>query len=234
MGKYSIPKIEVADIFNKYGVVYRKKYKLPLQTLKVMSAIENCRTSALGGHIDKCDNCGHERNSYNSCRNRHCPKCQGLEQIKWLEKRKQELLPVKYFHLVFTIPSELNRLTLVNQKVMYGILFKAASETISMLASQKKHLGASPGCIAILHTWGQNLMEHPHVHILVTGGGLSPDSKKWISSKKNFFIPVKVMSQVFRGKFLYYLKEAYSNKEFVFEGEVKKIKEEKEFLNSSN
>jgi len=229
MHKYSNPEIEVADIFNEYGVTYRANHKLPLQSLKTMSAIENCRTSVLGGHVDKCDNCGHERNSYNSCRNRHCPKCQGLAQIKWLEKRKQELLPVKYFHLVFTIPSELNRLTLVNQKLMYGILFKAASETILMLAGQKKHLGAKPGIISILHTWGQNLMEHPHIHMLVTRGGLSLDGKRWINSKKKFFISVKVLSQVFRGKFLYYLKKAYTNNELMFKGEIEKLKTQELF-----
>lgn len=229
MEKYTRPKIEVADIFNKYGSDYREKHKLPLQSLKVMSAIENCRTIALGGHIDECEHCGHERNSFNSCRNRHCPKCQGMEQIKWLEKRKQELLPVKYFHLVFTIPSELNRLCLVNQKVLYGILFKASTETIDMLSGQKKHLGAKPGSIAILHTWGQNLMEHPHIHVLVTGGGLSQDGRKWVNSKKNFFIPVKVMSKVFRGKFLYYLKKAYTDNQLVFEGEVMKLRKETDF-----
>lgn len=229
MEKYTRPKIEVADIFNKYGADYREKHKLPLQSLKAMSAIESCRTIALGGHIDQCEYCGHERNSFNSCRNRHCPKCQGMEQIKWLEKRKRELLPVKYFHLVFTIPSELNRLTLVNQKVLYGILFKASTETINMLSDQKKHLGAKPGCIAILHTWGQNLMEHPHVHVLVTGGGLSQDGKKWINSKKNFFIPVKVMSMVFRGKLLYYFRKAYISNQLVFEGEVMKLRKEADF-----
>ena len=226
---YTNPEIEVADIFNQYGATYRAKHKLPLQSLKAMSAIENCRTIALGGHIDKCDNCGHESNSYNSCRNRHCPKCQGLAQIKWLEKREQELLPVKYFHLVFTIPSELNRLTLVNQKTMYGILFKAASETILMLAGQKKHLGAKPGIISILHTWGQKLMEHPHVHMLVTGGGISLDEKQWINSKKNFFISVKVLSIVFRGKFLYYLKKAYTSNELKFKGEIEKLKSQELF-----
>ena len=229
MKAFSKPEIEVADIFNQYGLVYKKKHKLPLQSLKAMSAIENCRTPTLGGHIDKCNECGNERNSYNSYRNRHCPKCQGLTQIKWLEKRKQELLPVKYFHLVFTIPSELNRLALVNQKVVYGILFKAASETILQLSSQEKHLGATPGIISILHTWGQNLMEHPNVHMLVTGSGIATDKKQLNKSKTNFYISVKVLSQVFRGKFLYYLKQAYRQKELKFKGEIERIKDTETF-----
>lgn len=229
MGSYLRPEIEVADIFCKYGPSYRASHKLPLQSLKVMSSIENCRTRALGGHIDKCNNCGRERNSYNSCRNRHCPKCQGLAQLKWLDKRQQELLPIKYFHLVFTIPFELNHLMLVNQKEMYGILFKAASQTISMLSGQEKHLGANPGCIAVLHTWGQNLMDHPHIHIIVTGGGLSIDGKKWINSSKKFFLPVKVMSRVFMGKFLAFLKQAYRDHKLLFEGKVKALKQENEF-----
>lgn len=229
MRQYVRPKNEVADIFCKYGPAYRESHKLPLQSLKVMSSIENCRTGALGGHVDKCNNCGQERNSYNSCRNRHCPKCQGLEQMKWLDKREQELLPIRYFHLVFTMPVELNPLTLVNQKEMYGILFKAASQTISMLSGQEKHLGAKPGCIAVLHTWGQNLMDHPHIHMIVTGGGLSLDGKKWINSGKKFFLPVKVMSKVFRGKFLAFLKEAYHDHKLLFEGMVKAIKQENEF-----
>lgn len=229
MVPYVRPKNEVADIFCKYGPAYRESHKLPLQSLKVMSSIEDCRTGALGGHVDKCNNCGQERNSYNSCRNRHCPKCQGLEQLKWLDKRHQELLPVRYFHLVFTIPFELNSLTLVNQKEMYGILFKAASQTISMLSDQEKHLGARPGCIAVLHTWGQNLMDHPHIHMIVTGGGLSLDGKKWINSSKKFFLPVKVMSKVFRGKFLAFLKEAYRDHKLLYAGNVKVLKQENEF-----
>lgn len=229
MTQYLRPKIEVADIFCKYGTAYRESHKLPLQSLKVMSSIEHCRTSILGGHVDKCNNCGQERNSYNSCRNRHCPKCQGLEQLKWLDKRQQELLPIRYFHLVFTIPVELNSLTLVNQKEMYGILFKAASQTISMLSCQEKHLGAKPGCIAVLHTWGQNLMDHPHIHMIVTGGGLSLDEKKWINSSKKFFLPVKVVSRVFRGKFLAFLKEIYRDHKLLFEGKVKALKQESEF-----
>lgn len=228
MKNFTRPKLEVADIFRKYGNSYKESHNLPLQALKAMSAIENCRTASLGGHIDKCNYCDYRRNSYNSCRNRHCPKCQGLQQIKWLVKRESELLPIRYFHLVFTMPNELNRLGLINQKVIYSILFKAAAETVIMLASQKKHLGAKPGCISVLHTWGQNLMDHPHVHMIVTGGGLSPENK-WINSKKKFFLPVKVMSIVFRGKFLMMLKKARSGNELHFEGSIKSLKKPVEF-----
>ena len=229
MKGFTRPKFEMADVFGKYGAAYKQSQKLPLNALKTISAIENCRTAVLGGHIDQCNECGHERNAYNSCRNRHCPKCQGLAQLKWLEKRKQELLPIRYFHLVFTIPSELNHLVLINQKVLYTMLFKAASQTVCMLAQQDKHLGAKPGCIAVLHTWGQNLMDHPHIHMIVTGGGLSADGMKWISSKKKFFIPVRIMSRVFRGKYLAFFKKAYHNNDLLFEGKSKQLKEIKQF-----
>jgi len=161
--------IEVGDIFRSYGAAYRRQYKLRTAVLKVMSAVETCRTSALGGHVDVCECCGVRRNSYNSCRNRHCPKCQGLARERWLLARKQELLPVTYFHVVFTIPDSLNRLALVNQQVVYDILFQAASETLLDLGRDPKHIGAEIGLIAILHTWGQNLMDHPHIHCIVPG-----------------------------------------------------------------
>ncbi|MGF7059957.1 IS91 family transposase [Brassicibacter mesophilus] len=221
--------MEVADIFSKYGEAYREKYKLPLHTLKTMSDIEFCRTDKLGGHIDKCDECGHIRISYNSCRNRHCPKCQSLNKERWLEERKKDLLPIQYFHVVFTIPDELNPLTLRNKKEIYSILFKASSETLIELSEDIKYLGANIGFISILHTWGQNLMDHPHIHCIVTGGGLSPDEKRWISSKKDFFIPVKVMSRLFRGKFLYYLKKSYYNSKLKFDGIINGLVVKKEF-----
>lgn len=172
-----------------------------------MSAIESCRTSKLGGHLDICDECGNTRISYNSCRNRHCPKCQTLAKEKWLDNRKDDLLPVGYFHVVFTMPEELNFITLINQREMYSILFKAASETLLELSRDTKYLTAEIGFTTILHTWGQNLMNHPHLHCVVPGGGLSLDGKRWINSRKDFFIPVKVLSKKFRGKFLYYLKK---------------------------
>jgi len=193
----------------KYGQAYRRSRKLQLSDHKVMNAIEACRTSSLGGHVDECTACGYERCSYNSCRNRHCPKCQGINQLKWVDKRAADLLPVGYFHIVFTIPHELNSLCLMNLKELYGILFSASAETITMLCKDKKHLGAKPGLISVLHTWGQNLMEHPHIHMIVTAGGISNDGTKWVNSRKKFFIPVKVLSRVFRVKFLSKLKQAY-------------------------
>ncbi|MBN4081529.1 IS91 family transposase [bacterium AH-315-C07] len=229
MKAYSSPKYEVADIIGKYGQSYKESNKLQLCELKVMSAIKICRTAVLGGHIDQCDKCGHERNAYNSCRNRHCPKCQGMNQAKWVDKRTQEVLPVRHFHLVFTIPQQLNRLSLMNKKVLYGILFKAATQTITMLSSQEKHLGAKPGVIAVLHTWGQNLMEHPHIHMILTGGGLSLDGKRWVHSRKKFFLPVKVLSKVFRGKFMAFLKQAYQDKALSFHGNISELKRRSEF-----
>ncbi|MBU3101864.1 IS91 family transposase [Clostridium sp. DSM 17811] len=201
--------IEIQDIFNQYGDEYRRNHQLPLNILKTMIDIEACRTEELGGHVDECDECGHVRVSYNSCRNRHCPKCQTLAKERWLEKRKEDLLPVGYFHVVFTIPEELNYITLTNQKEMYSILFKSVSETLLELSGDKKYLGAEIGFMAILHTWGQNLMNHPHLHCIVPSGGLTLDGNRWINSKKDFFIPVKVLSRKFRGKFLFYFKRAY-------------------------
>jgi hypothetical protein len=201
--------IEIQDIFYEHGEDYRKAHRLPLNVLKAMTAIEACRTAELGGHVDECDECGHIRISYNSCRNRHCPKCQTLARERWLEDRKKDLLSVGYFHVVFTIPEEINYLAFTNQKEVYSILFQAASETLLELGRDRKYLGAEIGFTSILHTWGQNLMHHPHVHCIVPSGGLSLDGNRWINSKKDFFIPVKVLSRKFRGKFLYYLKNSY-------------------------
>jgi len=197
--------------------------------IKVMNAIESCRTSKLGGHIDECDNCGHIRISYNSCRNRHCPKCQGLAKERWVMDRKSDLLPVEYFHVVFTVPDTLNPLILRNQKEIYGILFKSISETLLELGKDPKYLGADIGFIGILHTWGQNLMDHPHIHCIVPGGGLSFDSNRWISSREQFLIPIKVVSRLFRGKFLYNLKDAYCKDKLIFCGKIQDISEEENF-----
>jgi hypothetical protein len=184
-----------------------------------MDAIERCRTAALGGHIDACDACGHIRISYNSCRNRHCPGCQFLRKEKWLEAREKELLPIPYFHVVFTIPEELNPLALRNQHVLYAILFKAVSETLEELSKRFGRIGV----IAILHTWGQNLLDHPHVHCIVTGGGLYQG--KWIRSRKKFFLPVTVMSALFRGKFLSFLKKAYRKGDLRFSGLISHLEQ---------
>lgn len=225
---------EVQDIFRKYGEAYVKTHKLPLYHIKAISAIESCRTAKLGGHVDKCEACGHLRVSYNSCRNRHCPKCQGLAREKWIEERKRDLLPVNYFHVVFTLPQELNSLTLRNSKELYSLFFKAVSETLLELSLDSKYLGAEIGFSSILHTWGQNLMYHPHIHCIIPSGGLSVGRNRWVSSKKKFFIPVKVLSRKFRGKFLFYLKRLYYRNRFKFVGQIKELNSESAFLSSIN
>jgi len=217
--------IEIQDILNQHGDEYRRNHKLPLHILKTMIAIESCRTAELGGHVDECNECGHVRISYNSCRNRHCPKCQTLAKERWLEKRKEDLLPVGYFHIVFTIPQELNYITLTNQKEMYSILFNSVSETLLELSRDKKYLGAEIGFMSILHTFGQNLMNHPHIHCIVPSGGLTFDGTRWINSKKDFFISVKVLSRKFRGKFLFYLKKAYHNNSIKYTTGIQELTE---------
>jgi hypothetical protein len=221
--------VELQDIFIEHGHEYTDKHRLPVHILKTMAAIETCRTSKLGGHVEECDECGHIRISYNSCRNRHCPKCQTLAKEKWINARKEDLMPVKYFHVVFTIPEELNFMTLTNQKEMYSILFRSVSETLLELSRDFKYLGADIGFTTILHTWGQNLMYHPHLHCIVPGGGLSFNRKYWISSKKKFFIPVKVLSKKFRGKFLFYLKNAYYSRKLKFTGDIEYLKDKLNF-----
>jgi len=219
-------RIEVADIFRKHGQAYRAANKMPLVHIRTMRAIEKCRTAELGGHIDECDCCGRIRISYNSCRNRHCPKCQFLKKEKWLEERKDDLLAVPYFHVVFTIPAALNAIALRNKRVFYNILFRSVSETLSELARDPKHLGGQIGFISILHTWGQNLMDHPHLHCIVTGGGLSHNATRWLSFRKRFFIPVKVLSRLFRGKVLFYLKKSWEKRELEFPGAIAKIQDQ--------
>ncbi len=203
--------IEIQDIFRQYGDAYRTQHagNISMQQYKVMRHIESCRTAELGGHVDKCDACGNERISYNSCRDRHCPKCQFLKKEKWLENRLNDFLPITYFHVVFTIPDSLNSLMLNNQEQLYNIFFRSISETLKELAADKKHIGALIGFIGVLHTWGQSLPYHPHIHCIVTGGGLSDDRNKWIPAKNKFLFPVKVMGKFFRGKFLSYLKKEY-------------------------
>ena len=217
-----IRSLEVADIFRAYGKVYRDAHahEMPLRQLRAMRAIEICRTAALGGHVHECDRCGALRVFYNSCRNRHCPKCQSLDKERWLEARKEEVLPTCYFHVVFTLPEGLRPLALRNQRVVYSILFKAVSETLKELGKDPKHLGAEIGFIAILHTWSQTLIDHPHIHCVVTGGGISLDGERWVRSKKRFFIHVKVLSRLFRGKFLAYLRKAYDSGELQFSGKI--------------
>jgi len=220
--------LEVAEIFRQHGPAYRESHRLSRNALRVMRAIEVCRTAVLGGHKDQCDHCGHVEISYNSCRNRHCPKCQTLQKEKWIEARSQDLLPIEYFHVVFTLPSELNPLALLNQRVLYDLLFRSASETLTQLAQDPKHLGATVGVIGILHTWGQNLMAHPHLHCIVTGGGLSSDGT-WKPCRRGFFLPVRVMSALFRGKFLDLLKDSFKKEVLVFPDRLRHLKDPTDF-----
>ena len=203
--------LEVADIFRQVGPAYRQDHvdALSRGQLRVMRDIERCRTAALGGHVEQCDACGHQRVSFNSCRNRHCPKCQSLVRAQWLEDRQAEVLPVQYFHVVFTVPQEVAAIAYQNKAVVYDILFRAAAETLRTIAADRKHLGAEIGFIAILHTWGQNLMHHPHLHCVVPGGGISPDGRHWVSCKPGFFLPVRVLSRLFRRLFLEQLCRAF-------------------------
>jgi len=197
MKKQSLPKLEVADIFRKYRHLLGN---LSPENLKVVNAITNCRTSVLGGHKLKCNICGHDEHSYNSCRNRFCPKCQYLTKMNWIEMRMEDLLPCPYFHLVFTVPSELRTLFLGNKKLCYNILFKTASETLKQVAENPKNFGAKIGFIGVLHTWSQELIDHPHVHFVVPAGGLNKKKTKWITSRNNFFLSVKILSKVFKAK----------------------------------
>ncbi len=212
------PPCEVADILRAHAEAYGGTYSPCAAQQKVMRHIMQCRTAALGGHLDRCDTCGHQRISYNSCRDRHCPKCQGLARQDWLEKRLQTLLPIPYFHVVFTLPQALNALTLGNPKILLNILFACAAQTLQQLAATPKHLGAEIGFTAVLHTWGQNLLFHPHLHCVVTGGGLSPDGQSWVAARKKFFLPVKVLGRLFRGKFLDALRKAYASGKLHFAG----------------
>lgn len=212
------PSWEVADILRRDGAAYRARHPLPPYQLRIMKAIEQCRTAALGGHVEQCGHCLHQRISYNSCRNRHCPKCQNLARAQWLEQRQSELLPVEYFHVVFTIPEQLNALALQNKQAVYSILFAASAATLQTIAADPKHLGAQIGFFSILHTWGQTLVHHPHIHSVVTGGGLSPDGKRWISCRPGFFLSVRVLSRLFRRLFLEALDRAFERGLLQFHG----------------
>jgi putative transposase/transposase-like zinc-binding protein len=210
--------LEVADVFRRYGEAYRKTHAAVLSPAqhRVMSAIELCRTAALGGHVEQCDHCGHKRVWYNSCRDRHCPSCQCLSRAQWLEDRRSELLETQYFHVVFTVPNEIAAIAYQNKQEVYNILFRAVSETLKTIAADPKRLGALIGFFCVLHTWGQNLLHHPHLHCVVPGGGLSFDRKRWISCRANFFLPVKVLSRLFRRLFLSYLEKAFDQGKLQF------------------
>lgn len=224
------PNWEVADIFLDCGGPYRVSHPLPLSHLKIMHAIEVCRTAYLGGHIEKCDSCGFERYSYNSCRNRHCPKCQALTKARWLEARKAELLPVTYFHNVFTLPHDLNPIVLCNKKVVFDILFKSVSETLLEFGRNPKNgLGGKLGFIVILHSWDQTLMDHFHLHCVIPAGALCFDSSRWIAAHKAFLFPVKALSKVFRGKFIQFLEKAFANGELIFPANTEHLRTQKGF-----
>jgi hypothetical protein len=225
----SRPAFELADVFRQHGAAYRQSHRLAREPLRVMRAVEVCRTAALGGHVETCSQCDLTRISYNSCRNRHCPKCQNTERAKWLESRKAELLPVEYFHVVFTLPEEAARIAFYNPEIVYGILFRTAAETLLTIARDPQHLGCEIGFFAILHTWGQNLLHHPHVHCVVPGGGLSPDYDRWISCLPGFFLPVRVLSRLFRRLFLEALEKAFDTGKLQFFGEIESLREEAAF-----
>ena len=208
----------MADVFRRFGQAFRDQHGASLSAARrrAMLAIESCRTAALGGHVERCGDCGHQRVSYNSCRNRNCPKCQGLARAQWLQDRQAELLDVPYFHVVFTVPAQIEVIAFQNQTVVYDILFRAAAETLRIIAADPKHLGAEIGFLGVLHTWGQNLLHHPHIHFLVPGGGIAPGGQSWIACRPGFFLPVQVLSRMFRGLFLRDLEKAFAAGELNF------------------
>ncbi len=226
------PPFEVADIIRQHQNRFLEKNRswLSWLHLRVLAAIVHCRTAALGGHRDRCSDCGLTvACSYNSCRNRHCPKCLTRARDHWLAERSKELLPVGYFHVVFTIPQELSWLALQNKKVVYDLLFRASAATLLQIASDPKHLGAQIGFLSVLHTWGQNLLHHPHIHCVIPAGGLSLDHKSWVHPRYPFFLPVKVLSRVFRGKFVAGLQRAFRQGDLLFPGSLHPLADEKAF-----
>lgn len=228
----TMPTLELADIFRLYGAAYLASFgdSLSVQQKRALRDIALCRTAALGGYVDQCDACGHRTISYCSCRNRHCPKCQSGASAAWLEQRATELLPVEYFHVVFTLPQSLAPLALQNQRVVYDILFKAASQTLLQIGADPKHLGAQIGFLAVLHTWGQNLHYHPHLHCVIPGGGISADGSRWISCRRQFLFPVKVLSRLFRAKFMRLLRQAFHRAGLRFHGKLEYLAKTRNFL----
>ena len=223
------PRLEVADIFRQCGNDFRLTHTLSPEQRRVMRAIERCRTAALGGHVEQCDTCGHQRISYNSCRNRHCPKCQSLAKARWLEARLADLLPVEYFHVVFTLPEQLASVALQNKRVVYNLLFASTAETLRTIAADPRHLGAEIGFLAVLHTWGQTLCHHPHLHCVIPGGGLSVDGARWISCRPGFFLSVNVLARLFRRLFLQGLERAYENDKLTFNGALEYLGQTRAF-----
>lgn len=225
------PPFEVADIVRAAGnsFIEKNRSRLTWQHLRVLRAIERCRTAALGGHLDQCSRCGQQAISYNSCRNRHCGKCQTNARDKWLADRETELLPVPYVHVVFTLPHELSSLALANKRILYDLLFRASADTLLKIAADPKHLGVDIGFMSVLHTWGQNVLHHPHVHCVIPAGGLSLDHQRWIHPRYAFFLPVKVLSRVFRGKFTAGLKRAFRKGQLTFPGNLQPLAQEAAF-----
>jgi hypothetical protein len=225
------PHLEVADVIRAHGGDFLDAYgeTTSPEQRRALFDLPRCRTAALGGHVEECDHCGHQQIAYNSCRNRHCPKCQATEAARWVEAQADDLLPVEYFHVVFTLPAALAPIALQNPRVVYGLLFQAVSETLRQLAADPKHLGAEIGFLAVLHTWGQNLQHHPHVHCVVPAGGLSPDGSRWVSCRPGFFLPVRVLGRLFRGKFLALLKAAFDGGKLSFHGQLAHLAEPTEF-----
>jgi Putative transposase/Transposase zinc-binding domain len=229
---------EVADVFRRYGGAYRQQHGASLSTAqrRVMTAIERCRTAALGGHVEQCDACGHQRICYNSCRNRHCPKCQSLARAQWLEDRRSELLTTPYFHVVFTLPQEIAAIAHYNKGPVYNILFHAAAETLQTIAADPKHLGAELGFFAVLHTWGQTLLHHPHLHCVVAGGGLTAKpapakagGSRWITCRPTFFLPVRVLARLFRRLLLASLQKAFDDNKLTFCGRLEPLRDRRAF-----
>jgi Putative transposase/Transposase zinc-binding domain len=221
------PPLEIADIFRRHGAAWRRAQAghLSLGQLKVMAAIETCRTAALGGHVERCTGCGQERMAYNSCRNRHCPKCQGATAKDWLAAREADLLPVPYFHVVFTLPAEIAAIAYQNKTLVYDLLFRASSEALLTIAADPKHLGARIGITAVLHTWGSAMTHHPHVHMIVPGGGIALDGASWVRCRPGFLVPVRVLSRLFRRLMLAGLAAAHAAGRLVFFGDLAGLKE---------
>jgi hypothetical protein len=216
------PRLEVADIFHRHGAAWRKANAghVSLGQLKAMSAIEQCRSAALGGHVERCEDCGHSRIAYNSCRNRHCPKCQGAAARDWLAAREADLLPVGYFHLVFTLPAEIAPIAYQNKPVVYDLLFRTAAQTLLTIAADPRHLGARIGATAVLHSWGSTMTHHPHLHMIVPGGGISLDGTHWVHCRPGFLLPVRVLSRLFRRLFLTRLTDAHATGRLAFFGKL--------------
>jgi len=225
------PKLEVADIFHRYGADWRRANAghVSLGQLQVMSAIEQCRSAALGGHVERCEDCGHSRIAYNSCRNRHCPKCQGAAAEDWLAAREADLLPVGYFHVVFTLPAEIAPIAYQNKAVVYDLLFRTAAETLLTIAADPRHLGARIGATVVLHSWGSAMTHHPHVHMIVPSGGISLDGTRWVRCKPGFLLPVRVLSRLFRRLFLAALADAHAAGRLAFFGEIEDLRRREAF-----